>query len=499
MRNNLIIILIFLGYGMCYGNYDFNSNCKAAYTEIINLRFDKGKQLLETEKKTNPSNDIPYYIENYIDFLTLVIKEEYPLFYKLKGNKNARFSRLEDGDKSSPYYRLCLAELYLQWAFSRIKYKEYLAAVVEANKAYKLLKRNEAEFPNFILNKKGLGILHILIGSIPDEFQWIARTFSMDGNIKKGMEELESLCKAAYGNPEYSYLKTESSYILTFIYIDFWNDPSRLIYLQNLIEKEFGTNPDEYPPLVKLSLTKISMFTGKNDRAIELSSRIKIDKDDLELYQLDYLNSIARMNRLDNDAEEYFIDYLKKFRGQNLIKSANQKIGWCELIKGNTEKYNHYMELVKKNGNEIVDDDKVAEKEATKKDVPNVYLLKARLLCDGGYYEKAISAILEKKSTEIYKTPKDILQFSYRLARIYHLWKKYDEAIPYYEMTIKNGAESEYYYAANSCLELGIIYESRKDFAKAKNYFEKSMTMKNDEYRSSIKQKAKAGLKRIGN
>ena len=48
-------------------------------------------------------------------------------------------------------------------------------------------------------------------------------------------------------------------------------------------------------------------------------------------------------------------------------------------------------------------------------------------------------------------------------------------------------------------LELGIIYENRKDYAKAKSYFEKTMDMKNDEYRSSIKQKAKAGLKRIGN
>ena len=289
MRYTIIILLIFLNSLICFGNYDFNNNCKAAYTEIINLRFDKGKELLEAEKRANPNNDIPYFIENYTDFFTLVISEEYPLFYKLKGNKNARFSRLEAGDKSSPYYRYCLAQLYLQWAFSRIKFKEYLAATVEANKAYKLLTKNEAEFPNFIPNKEGLGVLHILIGSIPDEYQWIARTLSMNGDIKKGMEELEVFCKSVYGNSEYSYLKAESSYILTFIYIDFWNDPSRLTFLQNLEEKEFGTKPEAYPPLVKLSLTKIAMFKGKNDRAIEISSQTKIDKNDMELYQLDYL------------------------------------------------------------------------------------------------------------------------------------------------------------------------------------------------------------------
>ena len=65
---------------------------------------------------------------------------------------------------------------------------------LEANKAYNLLKRNEAEFPDFILNKEGLGMLHILIGSIPDQYQWIFKTFSMRGILKKGMEELESFC-----------------------------------------------------------------------------------------------------------------------------------------------------------------------------------------------------------------------------------------------------------------------------------------------------------------
>lgn len=490
-------ILSFIFFSRSFAKYDFNSNCKAAYEEIINLRLEKGRLLLKEEKRVNPTNDISVYLENYIDFLTLVIKEEYPLYYKLKENKNERFNQLEKGDRTSPYYRYCLAELNLQWAFSRIKYKEYLLAVIEAKRAYKLLKKNEEEYPDFVLNKKGLGILNILIGSIPDEYQWIVKAYGMNGNIRAGMEELEALCKAAYSNPEYSYLKTESAYILTFIYIDFWNDKSKLIYLQNILEKEYGTNPALYPPLVKLCLSKINLFQGKTDRVIEILSQYKSDKDDLELYQLSYNLALAKLNRLDNDAEEYFKNYLTKFRGQNLIKCSYQKMAWCELLKGNIDKYNQYMELIKINGNEIIDEDKQAEKEAVKKEIPNTYLLRARVLCDGGYFEKAISILFEKKSTDVFKTPKDALEFTYRLARIYHLWKKYDEAILYYEMTIKNGAESEYYFAANSCLQLGIIYETRKDYDKARLYFEKCKTMKNDEYKNSIRQNAKAGLKRI--
>ena len=111
----LYIFLLFSLYNtFVYAQYDCNENCKKAYNSIISLKFEEGKQLLELEKSINPSNNIPYYIENYIDFLTLIIGEEQDTFDKLKKNKNIRIKRLEKGDESSPYYRYCLAQVYLQ-------------------------------------------------------------------------------------------------------------------------------------------------------------------------------------------------------------------------------------------------------------------------------------------------------------------------------------------------------------------------------------------------
>ncbi|HNY07015.1 MAG TPA: hypothetical protein PKL64_02900, partial [Bacteroidales bacterium] len=65
-----IIALIFLFSGFySYGNYDFNANCRRAYSSILSLKFTEGKALLHREKLLNPQNDLPYYIENYVDFL----------------------------------------------------------------------------------------------------------------------------------------------------------------------------------------------------------------------------------------------------------------------------------------------------------------------------------------------------------------------------------------------------------------------------------------------
>jgi len=72
-----------------------------------------------------------------------------------------------------------------------------------------------------------------------------------------------------------------------------------------------------------------------------------------------------------------------------------------------------------------------------------------------------------------------------------------DEAILHYDNVLTKGSEYQYYFAANSALQLGFIYESLSEFGKAKSYYKKCLSLKYDEYKKSISQKAKAGLNRI--
>ena len=62
---------------------------------------------------------------------------------------------------------------------------------------------------------------------------------------------------------------------------------------------------------------------------------------------------------------------------------------------------------------------------------------------------------------------------------------------------INIGADKEYYFAANSALKSGMIFESKMDFEKARYYYNKCLSLDFDEYKTSITQKAKAGLNRI--
>ena len=125
-------------------------------------------------------------------------------------------------------------------------------------------------------------------------------------------------------------------------------------------------------------------------------------------------------------------------------------------------------------------------------------LLKARLLFDGGFLTKAL-VVLENKSVDDFPTEKDKTEFNYRMARIYDDLGKDNQSLTYYQNAISTGKNLKYYFAANSALQMGKVYEKKRDFAQAKSSYNLAISMKNHEYESSIETQAKAGLKRIGN
>ena len=495
-----LTLLIFLTNLFCFksfASFDFNTNCKNAYEKIISLRFEEGKKLIENEKIANPSNLISIYLENYIDFLKITISEDISLFNTLKLNKDIRISKIEEAEDESPYYNYCIADINLQWAFTRLKFKEYITAASEINSAYKLLVKNEKAYPLFVPNKKGLGILHSIIGTIPDDYRWLTKIIGLKGSVNQGINELYTLLIKSSTEKEYEYLKTECIFYLTFIELNIQSNKLGALKLSKYMESSEYSDLIKSNPLLSYAGASIALKTASNDKAINILTSRPTGSEYYPFYYLDYLTGKAKLNKLDNDSYKYFYSFILNFKGQNYIKSAYQKLAWYYLINNNIDKYNEKMYYVLNLGNTFVDEDSQALAEAKSKIVPNITLLKARLLCDGGYFQKALNILSEKKPSEFCITQKDFLEYSYRMGRIYDEWGMPNKAIPFYELTIKNGSSSIYYFAANSSLHLGYIYENNGNKEKAKYYYDLCSTMKNTEYKNSINQKAKAGLNRL--
>ncbi len=496
-----ITLLFFLATEVPAQHYDFNNNCKTAYREIINLNFIRARQLIMQEKKNQPDNLIAVYLENTIDFLTLVTTENPATFNTLKSNKERRLAALEKGDKHSPYNRYCLAEVHLQWAAARIIFNEYLTAAYEINRAYRLLDRNHEKFPDFKPNLKSLGLINALVGTIPDNFRWIARIIGMTGTSEQGVNQMASAMHASLTHEEFDFLLPETLFLLTFTNLNLLNDEKQLQSLVRIIENNSEINAlSQSSALINYALANLYMrFKGDNDKALYVLQNFKGCRQCLPFWYRTYLLGLAKLHNQDPQAITHFEHFVNNFRGVNNIKSAYQKMAWHYLMQKDTAAYTAYMHKVTLHGKQYVDADKVAQAEAEAGVIPNYYLLKARLLFDGAYYERALQVLATVNPETSFKTFKEALEFSYRMGRIYHSLNRETKALSFYQITIDKGWDKTYYYAANAALHMGYIYENMGDYSKAAASYRQAQNMHNTEYKHSIDQRAKAALNRITN
>lgn len=490
LKTFLLFVFLFSYSSLASAYFSFNDNCKSAYKEILNFKLGLAQQKLEEEKLSHPSNAISYYLNSYIDFIKAFVNEEEASLIQFKNNTEIRLKQMEKDDEKSPYYLFTQAEINLQSAFLRLKFKEYITAAYEIRKAYKLLEKNVLLFPDFLPNKKSLGFLHAVIGAVPDDYKWLVGIIGMNGSIKQGVLELdEVIASEKMDNPDF---RIEALIIKAFIEINLQKNKKEA---RDIGEELITENAENNSALLSFVNGNIAMRTGNNDQAINIFLS-KPNKDRLPFYYIDYLTGIAKLNRLDKDADVYFEKFIKNFKGRNYIKAAYQKLGWYYLINGNIDMYKRYMTLVINHGHADIDEDIQALKEAQSGQIPHVVLLKSRLLSDGGYYQQAIVQIALNKN-DSYLRLKDQLEVTYRMGRIYHELGNMEKAIEYYRQTLKNGQSFSYYYASNAALQLGLIYETHNNFSNALLYYNKCLSMKKHEYQNSIDQKAKVGVSRV--
>lgn len=486
-----ILLIFFFATSASAQNFEFTSNYKLAYEAIIKLDFITGKNLIDQEKSTNPSNRIYIVLENYIDFLTTIVGEEEHNFEAFKSKKRSRIKELKKGNKNSPYYNYSLAHVYLQLAFARFKFEEYLSAGLELRKAFHLLKRNQEEYPNFLPNQIDFGLMHALVGAIPNKFRWLARLAAMKGSIKQGYDEIYSVLNKAKEEKEHEYLLNEAIFFLSFIELNLTSNQENAKELLDNI----NSLPNDNQMLV---FAKVSIMNklGRSNEAIALLDEFYVADSIFRLHYLEYLHGLAKLNRLDNDANLHLQNYLINFKGKTYKRSAMQKLAWYYLVNGNQKKYKENISLVPTVGNDFVDGDKQALAESKSNRVPQVDLLKARLQFDGGYYQEALT-LLENISKYQLRDLIDSTEYIYRKARVLDNLQKDDEALQAYYSTYTIGKNLPEYYAGNSLLKMGNIYEIRNELKRAEDYYNRCIDLDFEVYKNSIEQKAKAGLDRI--
>lgn len=495
-QKSLKIFIFFFTITICSflnssANFDFNQNCVRAYQNIFELKLNAARQLITAEKKARPNNSIIPLLENYVDYFYLITTESKTEFERLERNKSARIDQISDDDKNSPYYLYAQAQINLQWALIRGRYGSYLGAAREINKANSQLTENAKKFPNFHPNGIGLGLINVVIGALPDGFlKSTLSTFGLKGNVQNGLNMLDKL---AENLPKSTYEPFYEEAIFNYAYLLSDVAKSSQAYAKTM---KYTARIADSSLLKTYLQAYVCSRKGHTDEAI----KILAEKPTGAAYQpfpyLDYLMGIVKLNKLDLSAAGYFEKYVQTNKDFNYVKDSYLHLGWIALLKGDEAGYSSWINKVKNNGNAYYERDKQAINEANAP-LPHKELLKARLLFDGGFLTKGLEVLNNSKADD-FTSQKDKAEYFYRLGRINDGLGKDDAALSSYQNAINIGKSLKYYYAAKAAVQMGIIYENKKNIAKAKASYNIALGMKNEEQKSSIENEAKQGLRRIG-
>jgi len=482
-----LLVCLLLSFSASAASSAFNPTVSKAYTETLKLRIANGRSIIQKELEANPTNVAALLLANQQDFLTLCVQQDPSIYDSILDAQEQRLQMLASIQERNAWVDYSQAEVRLHIALSKLLFDHKLAAAWDLRQAYLQYVANSRRYPSFVPNKKTLGTMQVLIGSIPDTYRVFLNIIGMKGNIKTGMANLRSA--ATQPNPfqqEAVVLQALLEHLL-----DQEKTDEAALSITRLAESE----PDN------LLYTFVAMHLLKKNKQSEKALQLYLRRPagpgymafpylrhmaaDLYLYKGDFANSI-RENAL----------FLQQHKGEHYLKAAHFKLYLAYWLSKQDDKASQHYRLINQVGKAVVEEDASAARFTEQKQAPNRYLMLSRLQSDGGYYKEALS-VLHQIKLQTHTPQAEKAEYYYRKARIYHGMEKPAQAKPYYDKAIAACENTNLYFAPHASLQLGYIYQNDGQIELAKTYFRKAMSYKGHTYKNSIDAKAKLALQSI--
>jgi len=484
---SIIIILIFSAL-FAYPKYEYSRKCQDAMLAIYDLKLTTAREILKKEKKENPENNYVLYFEHYCDVLELIVLEDESKYDQFKEDYYERREILDEEDASSPYHKLVESEMLFHLGLAQLKFGSKIKGGAKVYSSYNTLKDNLEEFPDFWLNKKMAGIFNMIFANIPPSIRWATNMLGLRGDLEKGFQQIVEYQEESEAVPGYAQEG------ITFRYFSYkfkWDEVAGFEFLSGIDSAFYEST------LISYFYANIASMSGQNDIALEMLESIYDDPVELDFYGMFYLTGRCTLNKLEKDADIYFFKYLDGFPGVDYKKDVCNRLSWFYLVNGSRDKFEEYREKVGEVGDDLRDRDREAVLESKVDYHLNVYLLKARLLFDGGYYDFASQNLDSIKAIDLNYLPYR-LEYHYRKGRIKQRTAETTEAIAELQKTIEIGKDENYTFATRAALQLGLIYEEQGNYEKAREYFDLCEELYDSDHTvDGVENRAEMGIKRI--
>lgn len=459
--------------------WQFDAATQKAYDQVMNLHLEQAMEMIP-----DPTTAQEIYVVSLAETLTLLLSEDPELFDTYETHfQNRLREKIKAGPNDSKFVT---AELHLHWAFNYLKFGKELDAAKHLRESYQIAVACRSKSPEYLAIRKTTGLLELMIGSVPEKYDWVLDLFNMEGAIEKGTQELTMLKSSE------SPLAFEANVLFSLVQAYVFQEPAAAMQsLEGLLAHKPSNR------MLLFTGASVAIKNSQGADALKLLDRLQSHDTGTPLLYADYLRGESYLYKGDYlKAIPSYRWFTQHFKGKNNLKDAYYKMGVCYLLHGNTNDAAHFFAEAKEAGDNVVEADRAAERSLSEPSMPPVSLSKARYATDGGYYDEAAAILNGIKDSELPER-KSQVEYFYRKARLAHKQHQLSAAKLFYQQTIDLAADERWYFAPNASLQLGYILEREGQFAEAKLAFERAMSYKKHEYKNSIDSKSRSALERL--
>jgi hypothetical protein len=485
IRKAGVTTCLFLCTGLSFGQQNENwlshANELALYRQLLNLEVSEARKA--TVNRNSPET---LYLASLGDALELLITEDGALFNNYENTYKKRLQELSKINPTTPQVLHATAELRLHWAFVYLKFGHDFDAAWNIRQCFLLTQDCLHAYPLFIPAQKISGLLNILLGSVPDKYQWVLSVLAMRGSVEDGIHTLRRLQSS-----NNAVLATEASLLLYLAQGLLLQQP------QHALTELSVWSEDKHSRLSLFLAAVLAIKNSESEKALGYLETLNSMPGGLSIAYTDYLKGEVYLHKGDYPAAiASYQNFLTLYSGSNFTKDAWYKTALCYWLLNNKQKADEVAEKARFTGREYAEADRHAARSLAEKEFSNPILLKIRYATDGGYYETALR-IIESVTAEDFTKLKEQTEFTYRKARLYHKLNQLETGKSLYLKTISLTGDNPWYFAPNACLQLGYLFIDEGDERQAAFYFRKAMAYRKHDYKNSIDSKARSALSRL--
>ncbi|MFQ5571245.1 MAG: tetratricopeptide repeat protein, partial [Rhodothermales bacterium] len=365
-----------------------------------------------------------------ISFLKALVTDERVYFDELFVRADTLRKHLKKGPVSR--WRLYVqAEMQLMRAVAAAKTERFFTSALAGRSAFKQYEKVIAAEPTFYEPYKGMGLMHLMIGSLPGTYRKVLKLLGYGGTVQQGLGELRVAAHQCQLDRETAMV------VLAMADVMLNNSASGGVETLSQLRREYPESP--------LFAYLYGFVLLSNRRAVEAEQSLRravqagttasyffIDYAEFYLAQ-----ALFRQNKF-SEAERYYRHYLEKHRGEALKALAYLETGLILEMQGRRDEALPFYEKVQ--GDRPYDSDASAYRAAQQRLAAPLTSQERQLLLGRNAYDAGIYDVAEKLLLAVFEGPDAGVptraEAAYRLGRVYQALGRLDEALQMHEYVV---------------------------------------------------------------